>query len=115
LGERNAYTKLTNEIVLQIFNSKGTRNEIAKKFNVTKSIVEFIKLGLSWSHITGKNYFKKPKKLDKVQILYIKDSSENKYTLAEKFGVDESTVRYIKNGRRYSHITGIKYKNNQYN
>lgn len=55
IGEDNANSKLTNEIVLKIFNSPIGPRELSRQMNMTYSLVAQIKNGSKWSHITGGN------------------------------------------------------------
>ncbi len=113
VGEKNAYSVITNDIAIKIFNSKGTHIKIGEKFGVSRHVVQNIKTGNAWVFLTGKKHSRKDKKLTKPQIICILESLEEKRYLSEKYNIDESTVRYIKNGRRYSKITGIIYKKNK--
>lgn|SRR5574343_57389 len=52
LGEKRAVSKLKNKEVLCIYNSKETQDSIAKKFNVTRSLISLIRNGKIWNHLT---------------------------------------------------------------
>jgi hypothetical protein len=56
LGELAACVKLTNTQVLEIFNSNKTHEQLGKEYGVSSKTVGCIKIGTSWSHVTGKKY-----------------------------------------------------------
>lgn len=45
--------------VLDIFNSNESQRKLAKKYNVHQGTIAKIKTGQNWSHLTGKKYIKK--------------------------------------------------------
>lgn len=122
-GEGNAFSILTNKIVLEIFEMTESGEyrhwEIAEKYGIDRSTVTDIARGKSWSHITGKKLVK----LDKIPITTetVKDVFE--LTVSKRYSVPEiaricnvstSTVYNIKCGRSYSEITNKtrgKYQN----
>lgn len=57
-GEANGQSKLTNEQVLEIFNSDGAQHEIGKRYGIHQRLVGFIKTGAIWGHLTGKKYIR---------------------------------------------------------
>jgi hypothetical protein len=69
-GEKNSQSKLTNKIVLDIFKDKRMYKEISKDFDISISTISGIKVGHSWSHVTGIKKIKKSG--NQKQILYIK-------------------------------------------
>lgn len=52
----------TNDVALEIFNASGSNTEIAKQFNTERHTVANIKLGLTYSRITGKKHVVKHRK-----------------------------------------------------
>jgi len=60
-GEHSVRSILTNEDVMEIFNSPHTCSYLAVKFNTCRGNISCIKVGKSWSHLTGKVYIKKTK------------------------------------------------------
>ena len=56
VGERNGKAKLTAEMAIAIFRDKRPYPEICEDYGVNKSTVSLIKLGKTWSHVTGKKY-----------------------------------------------------------
>lgn len=58
-GVDNKNSKLTNELALEAFNASGSISEIADRYNVSATVIGFIKIGKTWSHVTGKKYVRK--------------------------------------------------------
>lgn len=54
-GEKNGITKLTNEIVLEIYKAEGTEKQVAEQYDLHQTTVHRIKTGKRWAHITGAN------------------------------------------------------------
>lgn len=52
-GEEQSNTKLTNEMVLRIYQSKQKTRLIAAEFNISTHAVLDIKRGRTWWHLTG--------------------------------------------------------------
>jgi len=52
LGEKSGTSKLTKELVEQIFLAEGTYRDIAKRFNIDNTNVSVIKNRKSWVHVT---------------------------------------------------------------
>lgn len=50
-GERDGNNKITKDEAIAIFNSSGTAKTIARKFNVSQSLVYVIRKKLVWRHI----------------------------------------------------------------
>lgn len=59
VGVKNSQAKLTNDIVLKIFNDNRKYTEIKNEYNISISTISGIKTGYSWSHITGLENTKK--------------------------------------------------------
>lgn len=59
-GEKLKSSKLKNEQALFIFNSKEAYKELANRFGISFGLINDIKSGRSWAHITG-HYDKKRK------------------------------------------------------
>jgi hypothetical protein len=60
-GQNHVCAKLTNEAVLQIFNSPLGPRELSRKLNLPYSTVAAIRTGASWNHITGMPHKRKHK------------------------------------------------------
>jgi hypothetical protein len=52
-GEKNSQSKLSNDDVLHILESKEKYGILSKKYNVSICTISDIKRGYSWTHITG--------------------------------------------------------------
>ena len=59
MGERNARSKITSEIAKKIFDDERSYSVISKIYGIHKSTICQIKLGKTWSHVTGKKYLPK--------------------------------------------------------
>lgn len=55
-GERNGFSKLTDEAVLEIRAMRGrvVQPVLAKKFSVSQSLISLVQLGKSWPHVVPK-------------------------------------------------------------
>lgn len=51
-GEKSPASKLTEPLVIEIFQFKGSVNEASKKFGIAKSHVSRIRSGKSWFEVT---------------------------------------------------------------
>jgi hypothetical protein len=78
-----------------------------------------IRVGRTWSHVTGITYEKGrtstcpsivAKKLKEDEVLNITEllSRYNDAYLADKFDASPSTISAIRSGRRWSYVTGIE-------
>lgn len=64
LGQNQSSTKLSNKLVLEIFNSPLTKAELSRKYKKPFSTISAIKNGQSWSWLTGIKNKRKYKKYD---------------------------------------------------
>jgi hypothetical protein len=64
LGQKQSSTKLSNELVLEIFKSDLTKAELARKYKKPFTTICAIKNGQSWSWLTGVNNTRKYKTYD---------------------------------------------------
>lgn len=64
VGQRQSSTKLSDNSVVEIFNSKLKKSELSKKYKISYSSVVAIKNGMSWSWLTGAKNKRKYKKYD---------------------------------------------------
>jgi len=51
-GIRNANSKLTEQQVIEIFNSTDSNKELAQKYNTDDTTIWYIKAGKRWGHLT---------------------------------------------------------------
>lgn len=98
--------KLTEQQVLDIFNSKDRSGILAKKYGLTKSSIQRIKSGKTYSKITieGGGINSSYCRLSKEDALFIKNSSITLRKLAEMFNVSDTLVGQIKSGKSYKWI-----------
>lgn len=61
-GERHGRSTICDQVALDIFHAAGKLNDIAHSFNVSRDIVEKIKYGFCWNHVTGKPKKRKPRR-----------------------------------------------------
>jgi hypothetical protein len=111
INKNRAYhnKKLTNEQVLQIYNSDETAKVLAEEYNVNVVTIREIKRGVTYKDIT-KHVFKKVgrgrQKLTDEQVLLIFSSSKKASELSEEFHVSQNMIYFIKNGKSHSTLTG---------
>ena len=106
VGEQQSRAKLKNEEVWFIFNSKLPTKELSKMFNVGEDTIGSIKIGRTWTHITGKERNPKVEKLTSEYILEIFNFNGNAKDAAVHFNRSYSLCNNIKSGIKYSSITG---------
>lgn len=112
-GSKNGRCLLTEDEVMQIFNSDENHYFLAARYDIGRTAIGRIKSGKSWSHITGKEYTKKSAKVfTRSEVMEIFNSGLHQVALAAKFNVAQGTISAIKTGRAYSEITGAEFKGN---
>jgi len=104
-GETHWKTHLSNEEVLQIFNSSETAHTLSDKFNIAPTTVASIKTGAHWSHVTNKMYKKKWEKLSKQSVVEIFFSKERCVDLAKKYNITREHAGRIRRGIANKEIT----------
>lgn len=107
-GEGHCLSKLNEKQVLEINKDKGLFCEIAKKYNVSASVISAIKRGNTWVSVT-KNKKAEKVKLDKSTVISIFNDPLPKKELVTKYGVKVGLISGIKNGRRYTTVTKKEY------
>lgn len=111
IGEKHHLTYLTNEQVLNIINSSETDSILSVKYGMPRRCINNIRIGRSWSHLTGIVYKKKKiKRPSHKEILDIFNSPLEYMDISKKFGFSRSTVCNIKLGKIHSEITGLTYQ-----
>lgn len=106
-GEKHAEAKLTNEQVVYIRNNPDGLNtiELSKNFGVTAATISDVQLGKKYKDAGGKIRKSKIQRLtdeqrNEIKRLYIKGSREfGTGALGRKFGVDQSAIWRIINGK----------------
>lgn len=108
-GEDHGISKLTNEQVLEIFNSKERREELCEKYGVSITTVKSIKLGKTWGQVTGKIYSRAMNKshggLTDKDVIDIYESTERPGVLMKKYNISNVSINNIKTGFRWSYLT----------
>lgn len=111
-GEEIGTSKLLKHEVVEIYESKESSYELAKKYDINISTVNLIRSGKTWSHITKDktkgdqplNNFRNNKfSMKEVRDIYEQDG-KNK-DIANMYNVPESTIKSIRNGNSYKNIT----------
>lgn len=105
--------KLTDEQVLSIYNDKRGANVLAEEFAVKPATIKGIRKGRAWKRITG--WVSNPKgnghsTLTNEDVLSILKDESNLESIGKKYSVSKSTIHYIKVGKSWSWLTGVKYK-----
>lgn len=106
-GEKNNFSKLKNEQVIDIYTSTKTYKELQEEYNISCQTIRKIKKQISWQHIT-KNYSVgkvSTNRLDKEEIEKIYLAKGKYKDIATTFNVHEDTVSRIKNGKVHKEIT----------
>lgn len=109
-GEDHPGAVLSNKDVISIFLSSKTYLDLAKEFHVSQSSIGRIKTGDGWGPVT--HDLTKPhrllgsSKITNTEVLEIYRSPENNTHLSAKYGVSNSTIWQLKNGKTWSSITG---------
>lgn len=106
VGEQQSQTKLKNEEVWFIFNSKLPTKELSKMFGVGEDTIGSIKIGRTWTHVTGKERNPKVEKLTPEFILAVFNFNGTSKEAAKYFKKSYSCCNNIKSGIKYSEITG---------
>lgn len=106
-GTINGMCKLTEQQVLEIFNSKLTGVLLSKMYGVCPGAISTIRSGRSWSFLTGKEH--KSSFLSEKEVLEIYKSNLLNRELAVKYNVSMTTISGIKTGKNWSYLTKKKY------
>ncbi len=103
-GEACYLAKITDKDALEIFNSNLKVKELAKLYNLNINTIYTIKLGKSWSSITGK-IFKHSIRLSESQVVDIFNSDLRIQELSKKYKVNDGVIYAIKSKSSYKVIT----------
>ena len=114
-GEGTHCCKITESIAIEIRKAEGTLAEIASNFSVSKSIIYEIKREKTWKHLTEpikpfifekrNGEYSPNAKLTEKLVIKIRAEPGTAREIAEKYDVLEASVRGIKSGRDWKHIT----------
>lgn len=108
-GEENNFTTISSEKAMAIYKTKLPNQLAAKHFNVSHNIISDIKIGKSWSHLTGQKRIRTKRLPDDV-VLDIFNSNLSYTEIAKRHSIERNAVGAIKSGLYYSKVTGKKYK-----
>ena len=101
-GEEVKTAKLTEEQVLEIYNSNLNTRELSELYNVSATQIHRILTGKSWAHLNLKpkqlkHFIPEPKReLSDEDVRYIRNSKERNVELAKQFNCDASHIGKIK-------------------
>ncbi len=111
-GETSTMSKLTDELVLDIYNNKKTCKELAVLYNIAESTIANIRTGKTWKHLTGKKYNKKWLNLTDEQIIDIFLDKGRCIDIAKKYGITREHAGRIRLGKYHGELTKpyLKYK-----
>lgn len=95
--------RLTEQEILFIFNSKEDTILLANRFNLTKSSIQRIRSGKTYSKVTngGKSILDAYRKLTQELADEIRNSQLTQKEIVEKYGVSKGLVYNIKNNLSY--------------
>lgn len=122
-GSKNPASKLTEEDVKKIqilaYDGKVKQRDIGKMFGVDHAVIGRIRNGTAWTHILDKSLIVKPNKdnegennnasklniikVQEIKLLLIEGEMTQK-EIGAKFGVHQTTIRDIKNGKIWKHV-----------
>lgn len=105
---------LTNEMVVDILADTRTNKVIAADYGVNSTTICNIKNNNIWKHIEGertpigtlKGELNPAAKLDSEQVIAIRKDPRKLLFIAQEYGISESVVSSIKNGKTWKHISG---------
>lgn len=105
-GEKHHFHKFDNPTVIKIFNSPISAAELSRIYNVSESAISSIKLGITWSHLTGKKHENKGiRRLSEQEIVSIFKEEDTIRGIAKKYSISIEVAHGIKKGRYHSAIT----------
>lgn len=118
-GQRHSHAKLTDADVLAMRASGLNSTDAGRAFGVTDSAAAQILNGKAWTHLPLATAPRPPQriyrgelspraKLTAAEALSIYHSTGMARDVGDRYGVDESTVRAIRKGKIWRHLTGAK-------
>lgn len=101
--------------IAEMFKTGYNCQQIADKYNMARHSISAIKNGRAGRHVTGFEKVEKQefKKLEDKVVLKVLELLEQGYThkeIEQILGISKAVVSNIRTGKKYSSITGIKYK-----
>lgn len=114
-GNTHPHAVLNEAMVRQIMVDSRPANQIAADFGVSSESIAFVRVGRSWSHITGiterpgyqtgeKRY---NARLNEQQVREIRDDPRVHRIIAEQYGVGAGTIWKIKNRIKWAHVVDL--------
>lgn len=112
-GSDHHNATIDDHTVMMIFHTIGKCNDIARVFGVSCGIVERIKRGVAWSHLTGANRTfgrrsgesSPNRRITSEDAIAIYNSIEKATVVGRRYGVSSVTVANIRNGKAWRSVT----------
>ena len=108
MGENGGNSKLTTQQVIDIFYSNNRYDVISEKFKISKYIINCIRCGKLWRHVTkdlDKKLVKRKGTFNEMQIIEIFKSEKSINELAEIFNTTNITIKRIKDKTTWAIFT----------
>jgi len=99
-GVKNANCKLSDNDVIEIFNSTDSYKELSERYAVNKTLISSIKTGSRWGHLTKKKHIKRVL-IKKEQVEYMLKNKLSAKDAASFFGVPAHRIRQLKNRKEF--------------
>lgn len=115
-GVEHPWTKLTEGMVIEIRQSPLSAAKLAKKFSMSRAYLSEVRTGRRWAHVEGARKRSQKEsvargsasgtsKLTEENVREIRRSSERSDVLADRFKVRAGTIRGIRSGRGWTHVS----------
>lgn len=96
--------KITDDVVSQLLAETGSHKEVAKKFGLSETTVCAIRQGRHRKYIQTPNNYVSPQTMTPEKVREIRASTELIQVLADRYGVDKSTISLIRNYKRWKEV-----------
>lgn len=103
-GENCYAALLTNNLVLEIFNSTLSNKELSNKYKVDICVIYQIKNGQNWSSVTGKKYKAKTSRKPKELLLKIFSEVGTNSEVGKKYHIPTKEVWRIRNSKTFDKL-----------
>lgn len=104
VGEANGRAKLTERTVKAILDSDESQQVLADWYNVSRTTISKIHLGVIWGHLGGRGIRRLRGKLTEDQVRQIRHCNHSAVALAEEHHVSPATIRRVWNGQTYANV-----------
>lgn len=105
-GEAYSSSKLTADDITFIRSSPLSGRDLARRFDVSATLITNIRTGKTWTHIGGDVREAQPKVvLQEADVRRIRDNGESPTALAREYGVTVGTIHDIRKRRSWKHVT----------